>query len=247
MRRYGIFSLCLIVLTFLSAANSFAQTSTEYLQSRIIAGFDNAQELDFRGDSFGWTVRINGGGTQDPEPVFQRVQTFPRALYNRNNPAPDNAQAFGVRAGFVRQGYNYLEFIPVYGSDPTKGIPIPGIAKTMDFWVWGSNYNYYLEAHLRDYRGVSHVIRMGDTNFRGWNNLQARIPSIIPQQDYNDPLGKRLQITKIVLWTTPGEKVNDFYIYIDEIKVFTDMFAQPYDGDELADPDNVNTLWGGTQ
>ena len=242
MRRYSISLLCLTVLIFLLAANLSAQTGS--LQSRVIAEFDNPLELDFRGDSFSWTVRTNGGSGPDPEPDFQWVQTFPRALYNRNNPPPSDAGVLGVyQAGFARQGYNYIEFIPVYDSDPTKGIPIPGIAKTVDFWVWGSRYNYYMEIHLRDYRGISHVIEMGDINFRGWKNLQAPIPFVIPQRDVHDPLGQELQISKIVLWTTPQEGAGEFRVYLDEIKVSTDVFVMPYDGDDLADPDNVNTLW----
>ncbi len=244
--------ICLIVLIFLSSAIMFAQTDVQYLQHRILASFDDQLEGDFLGNSFSWIVRANGGNVivrseegeelRDPEPISARFQTYPRALYNRNNPPPENPQALGIRASFLRQGYNYLEFIPVYADNPNKGIPIPGIATQLDLWVWGSNHNYYMEVHLRDYRGVEHVINLGSLYFNGWRNVSGYVPNIIPQADFHNSLGKVLELTKIVLWTTPNEKVDGFSVYLDEVKVFTNVFSAPYDGDSLADPDNPNTI-----
>ena len=233
MRRFSVSLLCLI---FLLATNLFAQNVPENLQTRVLASFDG-------GEDFEWIVRSNGGKEGEVEPVWQLVPVFPRALYNRNNPAPDGAQALGVEASFIRRGYNYLEFIPTLGGEEGEGIPIPGVAKSLDVWVWGSNYNYYMEIHLKDYRGVSHVMKMGNLSFRGWQNLRASIPSVIPQVDFYDPLGSHLQISKIVLWTTPGERVGGFQVYLDELRTLTDVFATPYDGDDLADPETVNALW----
>jgi hypothetical protein len=37
--------------------------------------------------------------------------------------------------------------------------------------------------------------------------------------------------------------VDNFYIYIDQLKVLTDTFESFFDGDELADPDWINDVW----
>jgi hypothetical protein len=39
------------------------------------------------------------------------------------------------------------------------------------------------------------------------------------------------------------ERVDNFYVYLDQFKVLTDTFESFYDGDELADPDRVQELW----
>lgn len=249
MRKHSV--IFLIALMFLLASNLFAQISEGYLESTVIALFDEQQEVDFRGDTFSWTVRANGGSVvartetgdlTDPDPVFELFEAFPQALYNRNNPPPPDPRVLGVRAEFLNTGFNFLEFIPVYPNEPGKGIPIPGIARSLSVWVWGSNYNFYIEAHFRDYRGIDHVLRLGDTLYRGWQNLQVDIPVVIPQRGAQGTTERRLELTKLVLWTTPGERVDGFSVYLDEIKTATNIFSEPYDGDELANPDNAGTV-----
>lgn len=256
MRRGSVLTLCLMALIFLLASNLFAQNDTENLQSRIIERFDDPAGTDLYGtrQNFRWIVRGSKFITEG-FPQFAWVETYPEALYNRNNPIPPGVtpRALGAQAAFDRQGYNYLEFIPVEDQDgedgpvPT-GIEIPGIVKNLDFWVWGSNYNFYMEIHLQDYRGISHVLRVDDINYRGWQNLRVNIPTSIPQNVTYVPQRKGLELVKIVLWTTPDENVSGFYVYLDQIKVFTDVFQQPFDGEILSDPDEVDQLWNqGTQ
>jgi hypothetical protein len=50
-------------------------------------------------------------------------------------------------------------------------------------------------------------------------------------------------MTKLVLWTAPDEKVDDFYFFVDEISVITDLFETRFDGEQLADPVTLNNLW----
>jgi len=38
-------------------------------------------------------------------------------------------------------------------------------------------------------------------------------------------------------------KVGDFYIYFKQLIVLTDTFETMFDGDHLADPDIIPTLW----
>jgi hypothetical protein len=120
-------------------------------------------------------------------------------------------------------------------------------------WVWGSNYNYYIDIHVRDYRGMVHVLRLGDINYKGWRNLKIEIPPFIPQDVKFVPARKSLELVKIVMWTRPEEtvtggldeagKVVPIFVYLDHIKVISDMFENPFDGSGLADPEKLTKVW----
>ena len=47
-----------------------------------------------------------------------------------------------------------------------------------------------------------------------------------------------------MIWTHPTEKVDDFYVFLDEIKVLTDLFETRFDGDDLADPRSLEQALG---
>lgn len=212
------------------------QATTNY-QSVVIESFDNPEESL-------WAVYGSKFVAED-YPEYSWVKTWPDALY-RIEPEGMDLRSLGVHAAFDRMGYNYLEFIPVEDVDGElvpRGIPIPGRVSNLDMWVWGSNYDYYIDLHIRDYRGMVHVLKLGDIGYRGWRNLRIGIPTWIPQGVVYVPQYKGLELVKIVLWTRPEEKVDGFYVYLDEIKVETDMFAEPFDGEVLADPDQVQGIW----
>jgi hypothetical protein len=126
-------------------------------------------------------------------------------------------------------------------SDP---IVFEGRVQAISVWVWGSNYDYYLEAHLEDYRGITHVLPMGDLSYEGWQNLTVEIPGVIPQSVQYIPKLQRLKLVKFMLWTRPDERVSNFYLYIDQIKIVTDLFETRYDGDELEEPKKIQEIWG---
>ena len=50
-------------------------------------------------------------------------------------------------------------------------------------------------------------------------------------------------LSKLVIWTAPDEKVDDYYFFLDEVSCITDLFETRFDGDDLADPATVNDLW----
>jgi hypothetical protein len=123
-------------------------------------------------------------------------------------------------------------------------IVFAGRVKALSVWVWGSNYNYYLEAHLEDYRGITHVLPLGDLTFEGWRNLTVELPGSIPQSSQYIPKTQRLKLVKFMLWTRPDERVSNFYVYMDQIKIITDLFETRYDGDELEEPETIQEIWG---
>lgn len=123
-------------------------------------------------------------------------------------------------------------------------IVFSGRVKALSVWVWGSNYNYYLEAHLEDHRGIIHVLPLGDLIYEGWRNLTIEIPSAIPQAARYIPKLQRLKLVKFMLWTRPNERVSSFYLYLDQVKIITDLFETRYDGDELEETEMIQEIWG---
>lgn len=243
-RLLGIGVLALLLLPMVVSAQQ--QATTNY-QSIVIEDFDNPEESR-------WVVRASKF-VAEGYPRQASVNIWPEGLY-RQEPEGETLRALGAQAAFLRQGYNFLEFIPVKenadGEEVPRGIPIPGRVNNLDIWVWGSNFDYYMDVHLRDYRGMTHVLRLGNINHRGWRNLRIDIPGWIPQDtryiaelqdgEFSSDL-RGLQLVKIVMWTRPQERVNGFFIYLDEIKVETDMYRDPFDGERLRDAEYVRELW----
>ncbi len=253
MRRGIIVSILLVAL--LTAAVG-ADEATRSWESIVLEDFDD-------GGEYRWVVR--GGkflAVEDEETDLEYAFPFqfdivegvkPDALIVSEANTPDTFGVLGVQASFTRRGYNYVEFMPVEDEDDENGNPIhrpisiPGRPLAIDLWAWGSNYSYYLEVQVRDYRGVVHTLKLGDLGYGGWKNLQVDIPNHIPRAVRFVPNRRRMDLMKIVLWTRPEESVAGFHFYLDQIKVLTDMFETPFDGEGLADPEFVQEVWGSEQ
>jgi len=244
MKQGNKASRCLLISLLLVAVvfSAFAGEKTINLVSEVIEHFDDPPEYSWK--LFPSKFGIDGAGKELWE--MRYVRAWPNAIYRRAEEDP-NRKSLGIHGSFLRKAYNYLEIIPGTGEgDDFKAVSIkfPGRIQLIDMWVWGSNHNYYLEAHVRDYRGMDHVLPLGDLNFIGWKNLSVNIPNAIPQQRPYPPIYQGLVLTKLVIWTRPEEKVDDFYIYFDQFKVLTDRFEQRFDGDELAEDAKVSEIWG---
>jgi len=253
MRRGIIVSILLVALL---AAAIGADEVTRSWESIVLEDFDD-------GGEYRWIVR--GGkflAVEDEETEFEYAFPFafdivegvkPEALIINEEDAPDAYGVLGVQASFTRRGYNYVEFLPVEDEDDEDGNPvhrpitIPGRPLAIDLWAWGSSYSYYLEVQVRDYRGVVHTLKLGDLGYAGWKNLQVDIPNYLPRAVRFVPNRRRMDLMKIVLWTRPEESVAGFHFYLDQIKVLTDMFETPFDGEGLANPEFVQEVWGSEQ
>ncbi len=212
---------------------------TETLQVKNLISFDDQAKTQL------WIVQGSKFVTQG-FPEFKLVKTWPEAVYGRNKENRD-LFAMGIHSKFDRKGYNYIEIIPAEkdsaGNLIPKAIPIPGKVKRMDVWVWGSNYNYTMDIFLRDYRGIDHVLHLGSLMFEGWKDLSVTVPGSIPQARRYIPQYQGLELTKLVIWTAPDEKVDDYWVFVDELTILTDMYVRPFDGEDLGDPDYLNQLW----
>jgi len=110
-------------------------------------------------------------------------------------------------------------------------------------WIWGSNMNFTMEAFVRDLNGVVHSLNMGSLAFQGWRNVSVNVPSNIPQSRRVLPTLASLHFVKFRIWTTPQERVDNFYVYFNQFKILTDLFDPLFDGDDLADPVRVREFW----
>lgn len=227
----------------------------------------DSSEWIVRGSKFRTIIKEQEGDEVtiiDEWPKKAYVETWPEALFGVNKEERD-LKVLGVNGRFDRQGYNYIELIPAIRNEegdlvprrpavindegdivPGNEITLPGRTKAIDLWVWGSNYDYYLEVHVRDFKGIVHVLPLGNLNYTGWKNLKVDIPNYIPQEGGYVTAGgylKELQLVKLVLWTRPEENVRDFYVYFDQIKTLTDMFVSRFDGDDLANQEKIQEIW----
>ncbi|MBN1835460.1 MAG: flagellar filament outer layer protein FlaA [Spirochaetales bacterium] len=239
--------LLVIVLLLGPAVAALADEVAFNLVPRVLQSFDPAEEqreihrtwklipskfgYDRNGNSL-WESRL--------------VEAWPESLFGKNKDGEELA-VLGLHGKFLRKGYNYVEIVPGTGEGDNfepKPIPIPGRAHYLDLWVWGSNHAYLLEAHVRDFQGIDHVLPIGSIQFTGWKNLQVKVPGSIPQAWQYLPRRQGLDLTKLVLWTQPIEKVDDFYLYIDQIKVTTDVFETFFDGFNLTEAEKLQEIWG---
>jgi len=239
--RPGLVSFLGAVLAigvFFSAAVARAD-DTQIITSK------NVQTFDDPATSSNWIVQGSKYATQG-FPQAELVKAWPESLYGKNT-QNKNLFSLGIHGRFDRKSYNSIEWIPAKKDDTGKmqpyAIPLPGKVRSIDLWVWGSNYNFTMDIYIRDYQGIDHILHMGSLMFAGWKDLSVTIPGSIPQSRKYIPSYAGLELTKIVIWTAPDEKVDDFYIFIDEINEITDMYVQRFDGEDLADPDTLNNLW----
>ena len=248
----------LLVMLGLAVFTAFGDENTVDYASIILEPFngDTTHTWDFGGKTFTydfeWKTDASKFATKidnDSFPKTTYVPSWPMALFGLNKQGKD-LKSFGIWGKFDRRGYNWIDIYPVktgaaQGEEPEPfEIPIPGRISYLDMWVWGSNLNYYLEAYFRDHQGVVYDLFMGSLAYQGWKNLRTKIPTNIPQSKRILPRLAGLTFVKFRIWTTPVERVDNFYVYFDQMKVLTDTFESLFDGDELADPERVQELWG---
>lgn len=244
MRRDAIFFISiLLALSFILPFFAAADEVIESLASRILESFDPETA------SSEWTV-VGSKFVTEGFPRVAYAKAWPTGLHGANREGADY-QSLGIKARFDRQGFNYLEIVPVKENENGEKVPtpidIPGRVKSLDTWVWGSQYNFYVQVQLQDYTGITWTLDLGDINYTGWRNLRVEIPSYIPQSEQYIPHLKNLKLVKLILWTRPTERVADFYVYFDNIKVVSDIYESRFDGDDLTWPEKIEETWSSTE
>lgn len=257
MRLGGIKAMCLLLVFLSFGGLLFADDKTVNLESKIIQTFDDQEKEPW------FTIASKFAAKDYPKLAY--VNAWPSALFGYSPATGKDLKVLGISMMFDRKEYNWVDLIP--GTVDKSGekpiykpieLPLPGRVKVLDIWVWGSGFNYYIEAYVRDYLGIVHVIPMGDINFEGWKNLRSNIPTNIPQSKRYLPKKEGISLIKFRIWTRPSEMaavpigVNDpqymraVNVYIDQVKVLTDTFESLFDGDSLTDPKLLEETWGGS-
>jgi hypothetical protein len=263
MKHGSIKFVCLVVLAFMTLMSAFGDEVTVDLKSIVLESFngDTAHEWNdgrrARSYDFSWALSASkfatkvedndGNETRYPRSTY--VDSWPIALFGYNRQG-EVLKSFGIHGRFDRQGYNWIDVYPVQQGDDDETspfeIPMPGRVRYLDLWVWGANLDHYIEAYVRDFQGIVHIVRLGSINYTGWKNLRVNIPNYIRQAKRIQPALAQLRFVKFRIWTQPTERVGNFYVYLKQFKILTDTFEALFDGDELADPDMILEFWAGS-
>ncbi len=185
-----------------------------------VFNFESENDFYFNASKF---IKMNSNGTTNVTmKAYKNVPNGLGALINTST------NSLGITASWYRKGYNWLDLIP-----KKEQLPFDGIVKTIDVWVWGGNFNYTLELHLKDYNDYQYVLPLGSLQFFGWQNLTTEIASSIPQLENYVPRRKGLTLLKMRFYSTPTERVDRFHVFLDYFKIVTDTYRDSYDGYEL--------------
>ena len=152
------------------------------------------------------------------------------------NTVPDNGgdkidqnHILGVKTFFKERGFDRVEVKP-----PHEYV-IKGKVRQVSLWVLGRKYRHNLFVKFRDYKGITHNIRMGALDFFGWRKLTAPIPGFIPQSTRFALLDKNLQFVSLFVRHDIHEVPGSFYFYVDDLTVRTDKGDMKYPGSEIKD------------
>lgn len=145
----------------------------------------------------------------------------------------------GTRIDFLRRGNTEFYIMAA------RPIPIEGITKTISVWTVGRNYNHVLKIIVQDFFGNRFELFMGKLNFQGWKKLTVAIPPQNPDgfggivqrnYHYNNYMG--LKVVGFKIECDPMEAFGSYYIYFDDLRAVTDLFAE-----ENRDEDDMDDTW----
>ena len=144
----------------------------------------------------------------------------------------EDKYVLGLKVSYYRRGLNMFTLYPV------RPLPVEGITKTLSVWIVGRNMSHMLSIIISDYFGNRAEITMGKLNFSGWKKLTVAVPPSIVQRDfhYGDRMG--IKVLGFRVETDPLESFGTYYIYFDDLRAMTDLFAE-----NSRDPDDIADVW----
>ena len=139
---------------------------------------------------------------------------------------------------------HWKEKKPVYTYNPNtgkdeqeRGLELPGQAKAISIWVHGRGLPYKFEIWIKDFKGNTHILKLGSINFVGWRPLKVSIPGNVPQAFESYPQTRSTKITRLVVRAEPSaareELMQEAYVFFDQIKVLTETYEANFDGQNL--------------
>ncbi|MDR2740999.1 MAG: flagellar filament outer layer protein FlaA [Treponema sp.] len=241
MKRYGIIIAVLLVVTGVLWAQQEevgspnpeslgVESAQQQLKEISVDRFEHeGYWFSTMSSDAGYTMsRLFAGGPSGKQPIEDE----------KDMDIPDK-YVLGTRVDFLRRGHTSFTIYPV------RPIPIEGIAKTISVWVAGRNFNHTLSILIQDYFGRSYELYVGKLNFQGWKRLTVAIP---PQAEdgrngivqrnyhYNNQMG--IRVTGFRVNCDPTEAQGSYYIYFDDLRAVTDLFAE-----NDRDPDDMSDAW----
>lgn len=216
------------------------------IQAPVIADFENTEAVNQ------WKIGNTSPNFSINKELIgiQGISGGPSALAVNSNL---KKTFLGIKVAFRTKDYNYFEVLPpeykpeLYPDLITlflnpipnpyneRFIPLPGNVQSIDVWVAGRNYSYTLEIWLKDFNGFVYALEMGKTDYSGWRNLSRTLPSYIRQEEKYLPKERPLKFIKYVFRADPYERADKFYVYLDHMKVVTDLYIVQYDGIGIED------------
>jgi len=208
----------------------FSQPSSKSVETFVMDNFDKE-------DGHEWTWNVNASRfIAEGYPKYGYFNGIPNSLKPLRKAEDGDPKVFGVKTAFNRKGDNWFEIYPTKDSKPYE-IPFIGTVTQLDFWVWGANYSYSLEVMVRDADGRVHVLPVCSLGFDGWRNVVVNIPGWINQHSKLRSGRTEMTFVGFRVRSNPEEYVDDFMIYIDQLKYTTNSLSQIFDGYELKDTD----------
>ncbi len=226
--KKGIVILGSLILAFAFCLPAVAQPSAKAVETIVIDSFDEDTE---------WTWNVTSSRfVADGYPIVKKFDGMPNSLRAFYKNSDKQMQVLGVKTAFDRKGDNWFEIYPEKDGQPYEP-EFLGTVTQLDFWVWGGNYNYYLEVMIRDADGRVHTLDAGSLLFHGWRNIVLNIPTSIRQHSRYHAGRPNLTFVGFRVRTSIREAVDNYVIYFDQIKYTTNTLSNIYDGYELKDAD----------
>jgi hypothetical protein len=159
--------------------------------------------------------------------------------YVGQDPKVIDKYVLGVKTDFYSRGNNNIYITA------KRPISVEGITKTLSVWVVGRNYNHILWIEIKDFFGVTFELPMGKLNFQGWKKLSVAVPpqnpdgrSGIVQRNFHYTNHMGLKVTGFRIECDPEEAFGTYYVYLDDLRAVTDLFAE-----DSRDPDDMPDTW----
>ncbi len=112
-------------------------------------------------------------------------------------------------------------------------IRLSGRTKTLELWIWSNGKDYTLEAHVEDFRGVTHIIPGASLKYRGWQKIRIDIPEYIRQSHYEIPERRPLKFLRLKVFGNADTNYGPAQWYFYWFTAWSDPLLDHYDGQYL--------------
>ena len=89
---------------------------------------------------------------------------------------------------------------------------------------------------IRDYFGETKELTLGKLNFMGWKKMTVAVPPTITQSEYHFGGKDGIVFEGLKIEFDLAETYGQYYIYFDDLRAWTDLFAEvARDDDSMSD------------